>query len=513
MRAPLRLLLLLPLAVAGCSADESYSSGPPSQGGTRVATGDRYTAVGTNPFVEAAHDPFSTFAIDVDTASYDIFRRDLERGQLPDPDSVRLEEYVNSFTYAYDAPAHDSAVPFAIDVGAAPAVTNARTSIVRIGLQARAPAPSERRVANLVFLIDTSCSMQGEDRLGLVKTVLNSAVDALVEEDMVSIVTYAGSTLVALPATPITRKTEILSAIDGFTAGGGTGGAAGIDLAYTQAESAFIPGGFNHVILCTDGDFNLGPSSDEALLELIRSKRDSGVTLTVLGFGAGNLNDSMIEKITNAGNGFYSVISTAPQARRYGASGLFQAVEIVARDVKVQVEMNPAHVEAYRLLGYENRLLADDEFDDDHVDGGEIGAGHSVTALYEIVRVGHEVPSPVRAPATIGGAPVPGQRTISPGDALTVRVRFEGALAGDADAASEIGFSLTPEALDGAESDPDTEFAAALAAFAEILKHSPFADPARLDAIEATLSAQAGRDPDRAELAALVQRARALLTP
>ncbi len=505
------LLLPLPLALVACGYDEATSGAfPASFGAPAPAMGDRFTAVGTNPFVDVAHDPFSTFAIDVDTASYDIFRRDVERGGLPQAASVRVEEYVNSFAYDYPTPAAGAAVPFAIDLGASAAITSTRTSIVRIGIQGRAPHPQQRLAANLVFLIDTSGSMQGEEKLGLVQAVLRSAVGSLQSGDTVSIVTYAGSVGVALA--PTDDRDDMLDAIDDFEAGGGTAGGQGIQLAYDQARAAFIQGGFNHVLLCTDGDFNVGPSSDEELVDLIKAQRASGITLTVLGFGAGNLNDSMMEKVSNAGNGFYSVISSVSQAQRYGSTHLFQTVELIARDVKVQVEMNPAHVEAYRLLGYENRMLLDHEFADDRVDGGEIGAGHRVTALYEIVRAGEAVPTNQQAPDRVTGAAVTGPRTVGAGEALVVRVRYKAPGAGDGDAASEVSTTLAPAALAaGSAGDPDTTFAVALAAFAEILKGSPYAEPSKLDAIQAVLDAQASRDADRAELAALVRQARVLM--
>jgi len=502
-RSALPLLFL----ASGCADYGSASGAPPL--GRASNEGDKYTAVGTNPFVMAAFDPFSTFAVDVDTASYDIFRRDIEAGSLPQPDSVRLEEYVNSFEYAYDAPAHGAAVPFAISLGGAPTLTSTRTSIVRIGIQAASPPPSQRLPTNLVFLIDTSCSMQGADRLGLVQRVVLSAAAGLNQGDTVSIVTYAGSVGVALDTTPASNRAAIDSAVQNLQANGGTAGAAGIDLAYAQAQAGFIQGGFNHVILCTDGDFNVGASSDDALVDLIKSKRATGITLTALGFGTGNLNDSMMEKVSNAGNGFYSMISSLPQAERYGSTGLFSTIEIIARDMKVQVEFNPAHIEAYRLLGYENRLIADEDFDNDLVDGGEIASGHRVTALYEIVRAGEFVPSRV---VIATGTPVEGTRTISPNDAVTIRVRYKQPMATDADAASEVSASLAPSALAvNAAGDPDTQFAAAVAAFAEILKGSPFADDTLLPEIQATAQAQAARDDGRAEFARLVVEARRLL--
>lgn len=508
MRA--RAALFLTFALTACTADMGYApSSLPVPGPAPLPEGDRYTAVGTNPFVATAHDPFSTFAIDVDTASYDIFRRDVELGTLPSPASVRLEEYVNSFAYDYPVPAHDAAVPLTVSLGGAPALSRAGTSIVRIALQGKAPPPTQRLPANLVFLVDTSGSMKAEDRLPLVQLVLTSALDALLDGDTVAIVTYAGSTRVALSPTPAARRGEIQAAIASFAAEGTTAGAAGLDLAYAQAERAFIPGGFNHVLLCTDGDFNVGPSSDEALLAQVRSKRDTGITLTVLGFGVGNLNDSMMEKVSNAGNGFYSIISSVSQARLYGSVQLMKTVEIIARDAKVQVEFNPAHIEAYRLLGYENRLIADASFRDDAVDGGELGSGHRVTALFEVVRTGGQVPTGEGVPEVVGGQPVIGARAVTAADALTVRVRYKAPMAGDADPAMEVSASLSPAALAlGVEGDADTRFAAAVAAWAEILKQSPYADRTQLDTIEAVAVAQAGRDVGRAEFARLLVLAR-----
>jgi Ca-activated chloride channel family protein len=504
-----RTALLVTLALPACSMSGLDAGAPPAPQPVARGGGDRYTAVGTNPFVRTDFDPFSTFAVDVDTASYDIFRRDVERGALPDPASVRVEEYVNSFAYDYPVPAHDAPTPFTLSLGGGSAFTEAGTAIVRVGLQAKASRPSERVPANLVFLIDTSCSMQGTDRLPLVQLVLSHTLEALADDDSVSIVTYAGSTRVALPATPAANRAEIQAVIDAFAADGSTAGGAGLDLAYAEAERARIPGGLNHVVLCTDGDFNVGPSSDEALLEKVRSKRASGVTLAVLGFGEGNLNDSMMEKISNAGDGFYSVISSATQARLYGRTQLLQTADVIARDVKLQVEFNPAHIAAYRLLGYENRLIDDAAFRDDRVDGGEVGSGHRVTALYEVVRAGAAVPVAAGAPAVRDGQPVLAARSVAADDALTVRVRYKRLEDGDDDAAAEVRASLSPAALElQSAGDPDTKFAAAVAAWAEILKQSPYADRSQLDAIEAVAQAQAGRDEARAEFARLLAAAR-----
>ncbi|MDP6944352.1 MAG: von Willebrand factor type A domain-containing protein, partial [Myxococcota bacterium] len=367
---------------------------PPPSIDPETATDDRYEAVGTNAFVLAASDPMSTFAADVDTASYDIFRRDVAEFQrLPHPDSVRLEEFVNAFSYAYDAPEWGEEHPFAINLEAA-ASPFAESNLVQVGIQGLTIPDSEKKPGNLVFLVDVSGSMTGANKLSLVKVVLEETLAALAPTDLVSIVTYASEEEVRLAPTPVSHAETILAVINGLSAGGSTAGAAGIQMAYEQAESAYIEGGINHVILCTDGDFNVGISDDDELVAFIEDKRESGVTLTALGFGSGNLNDAMMEKVSNAGNGFYSVVATEDQAIAYAHTKLLNTTNLIAKDVKIQVQFNPDHVLAYRLLGYENRAIADEDFTNDAVDAGEVGSGHSVTALYEVVLTGEAIPAP-----------------------------------------------------------------------------------------------------------------------
>jgi Ca-activated chloride channel family protein len=466
--------------------------------------------VGANPFVLAAHDALSTFGADVDTASYDQFRAAVTAGYFPSPESVRLEDFVNYFGYDYPAPAATDADPFAISLAAARGLTPRQTTLLRVGIQAEQPPPFEKKKTHVVFLIDVSGSMAEE--LPLVQDVLTAALDTLADEDRVSIVTYANGTQLRLPPTPLSERQEIASVIDDLESGGGTNGEGGIQLAYAQAERAFIAGGINHVVLCTDGDFNVGASSDEALVELIKQKRETGVTLTALGFGTQGVNDSMLEKVSNAGDGIYSVITSQTQAERYARERLLSTLVHVAKDMKIQVEFNPALVRAYRLLGYEDRAIADADFRNDTVDAGDIGAGHRVTALYELVLGSDPLPEVagdgVRAQGETGGA----APEVSASDLVLVKVRYKQPGATTADPASEVSAGLAPESIasDAEGADDDLRWAAAIAAFAEILKDSPYGSIDELGALAATFEAQAERDADRAELLRLFEATRAL---
>jgi Ca-activated chloride channel family protein len=518
------LLLFVALLVAtGCAASgskDSFGGAPPSGGaGTSLPAesnaGDKYRAVGTNPFVATAYDPLSTFATDVDTASYDIFRRDVNLGMLPQPASVRLEEYVNDFAYQYPTPAVSDATPFSISLDASGNVLDRPTTLLRIGIQAAAPPPAVKRPANLVFLVDVSGSMQSADKLGLVQRILRNTLEVLDPTDTVAIVTYASGTGVRLQPTPVANSGAITEVIDSLTAGGSTAGAGGLTLAYAQARAGFIEGGINHILLCTDGDFNVGPSSTSELLTIVKRERDSGITLTTLGFGIGNLNDQMMEAVSDAGNGIYGVISSETQADSYARDRMLSTIVRVANNMKVQVAFNPARVRAYRLLGYEDRAVADDDFRNDAVDGGEVGAGHRVTALYELVMSGAQIPTPTGAPEVLDGAP-DDSSDLAPDlgtDALAkVAVRWQSIGSAQDAPAHEVSATIAASdvrALDAA--DADLRWAAAVAALAEILKGSPYADRAALPTIEAIVTQQAGRDADRAELAALFAKAKPLL--
>ena len=351
--------------------------------------GERYAEIDENPFLETARAPLSTFSIDVDTASYANVRRYLNDGMLPPADAVRIEELINYFEYDYPQPI--GGAPFSVNTEAAACPWNQKHKIVQIGLQGKKIALDNVPPSNLVFLIDVSGSMNEPRKLPLLKDALRILVNQLSNKDRVSIVVYAGSSGMVLPSTQADNKGEILNALENLQAGGSTNGGQGIQLAYRVAQENFIRDGNNRVILATDGDFNVGLSGDDELARFIEGKRQSGVYLSVLGFGSGNLNDSMMEKLADKGNGNYSYIDSQEEARKALGQQIAGTLYTIAKDVKIQVEFNPAKVAGYRLIGYENRLLAARDFNDDRKDAGEIGAGHSVTALYEIVPAGERI--------------------------------------------------------------------------------------------------------------------------
>jgi Ca-activated chloride channel family protein len=351
--------------------------------------GERYAEINENPFLEVTRAPLSTFSIDVDTASYANVRRYLNDGNLPPKDAVRIEELINYFEYDYPQPIGN--VPFSVNTEVASCPWNTKHKIVQIGLQGKKVSLDNVPASNLVFLLDVSGSMESPDKLPLLKDALRILVNQLSSKDRVSIVVYAGASGLVLPSTSAGNKGEILNAINNLNAGGSTNGGQGIKLAYRVAQENFIENGNNRVILATDGDFNVGVTGDEELTGLIEQKRQGGVFLSVLGFGSGNLNDSMMEKLADKGNGNYAYIDSQEEARKALGEQVAGTLYTIAKDVKIQVEFNPAKVAGYRLIGYENRLLADRDFNDDKKDAGEIGAGHSVTALYEIVPAGQKV--------------------------------------------------------------------------------------------------------------------------
>lgn len=354
-----------------------------------VMSGDKYAKIDENPFLETSQAPLSTFSIDVDTASLANVRRYINDGQLPPKDAVRIEELINYFEYDYPQPIGD--VPFSVTTEAAICPWNSKHKIVSIGLQGKKVSLDDVPPSNLVFLLDISGSMNEPRKLPLLKSALRILVNQLTTRDRVAIVVYAGGTGLVLDST--NNRGEILNALDNLEAGGSTNGGQGIQLAYKVALDNFIQNGNNRVILATDGDFNVGLTSDEQLVELIENKRRSGVFLSVLGFGTGQTNDSMMEKNADKGNGNYAYIDSQEEARKALGEQVAGTLFTIAKDVKIQIEFNPAKIAAYRLIGYENRLLQNRDFNDDEKDAGEIGAGHSVTALYEIVPSGEKIES------------------------------------------------------------------------------------------------------------------------
>jgi Ca-activated chloride channel family protein len=474
---------------------------------------DRYAQFDENRFLAVADRPLSTFSIDVDTASYAVVRRFLTAGRLPPPDAVRVEEFVNYFRYSYPRPGGDD--PFAVALEAADCPWHAGHRLVRIGIAGREIDRRERPAGNLVFLIDVSGSMNQPDKLPLVKQALAMLVEELTENDRVAIVTYAGDAGLKLPPTSGDQKRTIRAAIDGLVSGGSTHGSAGIALAYEQAQEEFIPGGANRVILCTDGDLNVGITSDTALVELIKEKARGGTFLTVLGFGQGNLQDEKMEKLADNGNGVYAYVDGAREARKVLVEQLTGSTITIAKDVKIQVEFNPSQVVSYRLLGYENRRLADADFRDDTKDAGEIGAGHTVTALYEIVPAGGNGPAtgaePLKYQAEKPRAAEPAPRGLASRELLTVKLRFKQP-EGTESVLRE--FPLADHGDSFEQASVDTRFAAAVAAFGMILRASESRGEATLPMVADIASDALGADEGgyRAEFLDLVRKAGALQT-
>ena len=360
-------------------------SGLYPEGPERPGT-EEYDAIAENRFLSAVDYPLSTFSIDVDTASYSNVRRFINSGQLPPKDAVRIEELINYFTYDYPQPAEGRPFSIAAEVGTCP--WKPANRLVHIGLQGRKVSTEKLPPMNIVFLIDVSGSMSDSNKLPLLKSAFRFLIDKLRPEDRVSIVTYAGRAGVALRPTSGDKKSTILAAVDGLRAGGSTAGGEGINLAYQIAKQNYMELANNRVILATDGDFNVGVSSDAALVELIEQKREEGVFLTVLGFGQGNYKDAKMEKLADKGNGNYAYIDNLAEGKKVLANEFGATLFTIAKDVKIQVEFNPAKVESYRLIGYENRMLEKEDFEDDTKDAGDLGSGHTVTALYEIVPAG-----------------------------------------------------------------------------------------------------------------------------
>jgi Ca-activated chloride channel family protein len=468
---------------------------------------EQYDEIVENPFIAVAADPLSTFSIDVDRASYSNMRRFImQDGQLPPRDAVRIEELVNYFPYDYADP--DGDAPLAIHAEVGPAPWKSQHQLVRIGLQARRVNVRNLPASNFVFLLDVSGSMIPPNKLPLVKAAMRLLVNELRPKDRVAIVVYAGSAGLVLPSTAGDQKDKILDAIEQLEAGGSTAGGAGIRLAYDQAVANFIRGGNNRVILATDGDFNVGASSDAEMVQLIEEKRRTGVFLTVLGVGEGNLQAAKMEKLADKGNGNYSYLDTITEAQKVLVHELGGTLYTVAKDVKIQVEWNPARVRAYRLIGYENRLLRNEDFTDDKKDAGEVGSGHSVTALYELVRVGVTTDVTIRMPDSLRYQ----RRNTQPSSAagaelLFVQVRYKQP---DGDESR----LLTQPVLAGTSRAPsvDFQFQAAVAEFGLLLRNSEFRGKADLARVIAAAREARGTDRDgyRAEFVKLAEAVRGI---
>jgi Ca-activated chloride channel homolog len=374
-----------------------HSEAPPAPAGAprdfvpgEEPSTEEYDRIYENPFLEAKENPLSTFSIDVDTASYANSRRFLRNGRLPPKDAVRIEELINYFNYDYPAPT--GADPFSVNCELGPCPWNEKHELLMIGLQGKKIEVAQLPPSNLVFLTDVSGSMSSHNKLPLLKKSLRMLVDNMRPEDKVALVVYAGAAGLVLDSTSGKKKKKILAAIEKLNAGGSTAGGAGIQLAYKVAKENFMPEGNNRIILATDGDFNVGENSDAGLSRMVEEKRKGGVFLTVLGFGTGNYKDSKMEKLADTGNGNYAYVDSIREAKKALVTEMGGTLFTIAKDVKLQLEFNPATVSSYRLIGYENRMLKKEDFNDDKKDAGELGAGHRVTALYEIVRVGVEEP-------------------------------------------------------------------------------------------------------------------------
>ncbi|HEY0019991.1 MAG TPA: von Willebrand factor type A domain-containing protein [Longimicrobium sp.] len=463
---------------------------------------EEYNPIQENPFLAVAHNPLSTFAIDVDPASYSNVRRFIRDGQAPPRDAVRIEEMVNYFSYDYPDPRGRH--PFAVvaEVGAAP--WNPRHRLVHVGIQGQRMSQAQLPPSNLVFLVDVSGSMQSPDKLPLVQASLRLLVEELDARDRVAIVVYAGAAGLVLDATPGDRREVILDAIERLQAGGSTAGAEGIRLAYEVAARNHVRGGNNRVILATDGDFNVGTSSEAELVRLIEEKRGQGTFLTVLGYGTGNLADARMEQLADHGNGNYAYIDGLVEARKVLVQEMGGTLFTIAKDVKLQVEFNPAQVQAYRLIGYENRLLRSEDFADDRKDAGELGAGHSVTALYEVVPVGADSDVRVGDVAALRyQRPSTEPVTAFRGEMMNVNIRYK-----QPNGAESVLLSHPVRAAArNARNSDDFRFAAAVAEFGMLLRGSEHRGSSSLDRVLARARGALGRDPSehRAGFIQLVQ--------
>jgi Ca-activated chloride channel family protein len=469
-------LLAAPMTIAGAA--------PPA---ADAASGDAFHDWGKNPWVDATKDHLSTFAADVDTASYTFARRTLVEGQLPAPAGVRVEEFVNYFHYAFPPPQAGS--PFSVVMDAAPSPFRPGRHILRVGVATREKAPSERKPEHLVFLVDVSGSMMEADRLPLAKQALRILTENLQPGDTVALVTYASGSRIVLRPTGVEHRRDIEAAIGELESSGSTAMGKGLDSAYELAMAGVAPGAVSRVIVCTDGDANVGPHSARDLLDIIEARAKAGVTLSTIGFGRGNYKDSTLEQLADRGNGNNYYIDSLAQARRVFQQQLGSTLEVVAKDVKLQVDFDASRVARYRLIGYEDRTIADDDFRKDAVDAGEMGAGHQVTAMYELELAAN-------APA---------------GSLATVRVRHK---APDGDVATEAAFPMTTAVAPSfADAPADLRFAFAVAAFADLLRGNGDARTWSLVDVRGIAAAAAGNDTDRAELVSLIERATKLSPP
>ncbi len=468
---------------------------------------ENYQDIETNPVKLASDEPVSTFSIDVDTGAYANMRRFLNQGVLPPSDAVRVEELINYFSYNYDVP-DNTKVPFSVNTEISVAPWNNDALLLTIGIKGYEVPDEDRPPANLVFLIDVSGSMQSPDKLPLLKNAFRLMTNRLDDNDRVAMVVYAGASGLALESTPGDKKSKILHALSQLEAGGSTNGGAGIRLAYQVAADNFIEDGINRIVLATDGDFNVGTVNHDSLIDLVERNRDNGIELTTLGFGQGNYNDMLIEQLADKGNGNYSYIDNLNEARKVLVEELSSTLQTIARDVKIQIEFNPNVVAEYRLIGYENRMLKREDFNNDRIDAGEIGAGHTVTALYELKLIDSDglLIDPLRY------ADNSNRHEGSKREFAFLRLRYKQP-GEDKSQLIEIPVR-TRDLLDIDETSDDFRFAAAIAAFGQRLRGGDYLGSFDYDAIRSLAKASRGNDENgyRGEFLSLVALADSLDT-
>ncbi len=460
-----------------------------------------------NSFFKSLARPLSTFSIDVDTASYSNMRRMLNQNVVPPSDSIRTEELINYFDYDYAPPEKDA---FSVGLEMAPALWNKKNKIVRIAIKGKEIKVDQRPSSNLVFLIDVSGSMESPEKLPLVKSALTMLADKMNEKDKISIVVYAGAAGLVLPPTTGDQKMKIIRALDQLQAGGSTNGSGGIDLAYRTASEQFIKGGVNRVILATDGDFNVGTTNREDLVKLVQKNAKKNIYLSILGFGMGNYKDGMMEALSNKGNGNYAYIDTQAEARKVMVEQLSGTLVTIAKDVKIQVEFNPRFVESYRLVGYENRIMKDEDFNNDKKDAGDIGAGHTVTALYEVVPAGTTSSKPV-----VDALKYQKEKEVAADfksdskEWMTIKLRYKKP---DGDISSKIELSLAPSEQTFSQASESFRFASSIALFAMLLKKSEFVEEGTYKDVISTAKKAKGSDKNsyRQEFIELVEKAQKL---
>lgn len=447
-----------------------------------------YDKIENADWTRVSDQPLSTFSVDVDTASYSNMRRFLNNGSLPPVDSVRIEEFVNYFDYDYEGPTNKH--PFAVNFEQSVSPWNSKYKLVRIGVKGKEIKTEERPNSNFVFLLDVSGSMNDPNKLPLLKDAMKLLTRKLTEKDRVSIVVYAGASGLVLPSTPGDQKAKILGALTQLSAGGSTNGGQGIELAYKVAKENFIQGGINRVILATDGDFNIGNTSRGGLLTMIEEKAKSNIFLTVLGLGMGNYKDGTLEQLADKGNGNYAYLDTLNEAKKVLINDMDSTLVTIAKDVKIQVEFNPSKVSAYRLIGYENRKLAAKDFNDDKKDAGEIGAGHTVTAFYEVVPAGVDIDSP-----SVDALKYQRPKKVVKGNTdelMTIKLRYKEP---EGDKSSKLEFPLKDEKKKFESASRDYQFAASVASFAMILRKDQRIGDMSIQKIIETAKANKGDDP------------------